>query len=105
MVEEEVGPLDQLNKVGPLDQLDKVGPLDQLDKEPKSEVAEKPVTKKWVARPLTTVSNCFLLDIVVETHACNMIDRKREFCTYDKFALFSYSIQQEFAIILLTLIL
>ena len=71
MVEEEVGPLDQLNKVGPLDQLDKVGPLDQLDKEPKSEVAEKPVTKKWVARPLTTVSN-FLLDRVVETHACEM---------------------------------
>ena len=78
---------------------EEVGPLDQLDKEPKSEVAEKPVTKKWVARPFTTVSNCFiifLLDIVVETHACNMIDRKRKFCTYDKFALFSYSIQQEF---------
>jgi len=34
---------------------EEVGPLDQLDKEPKSEVAEKPVTKKWVARPLTTV--------------------------------------------------
>ena len=38
---------------------EEVGPLDQLDKEPKSEVAEKPVTKKWVARPLTTVSNYF----------------------------------------------
>ena len=46
---------------------EEVGHLDQLDKEPKSEVAEKPVTKKWVARPLTTVSlfyNIFLLDIV-----------------------------------------
>ena len=40
---------------------EEVGPLDQLDKEPKSEVAEKPVTKKWVARPLTTVSNCFIM--------------------------------------------
>ena len=40
---------------------EEVGHLDQLDKEPKSEVAEKPVTKKWVARPLTTVSNCFIM--------------------------------------------
>ena len=43
---------------------EEVEPLDQVDKEPESGVAEKPVTKKWVARPLTTVSNFFIMFFV-----------------------------------------